>query len=322
MKKKTILFIYCNFSTFVKKDYEILKEKYNVISLHATKNLLKTIFKLLWNTRKVDLVFIWFAGWHAFLAVLFAKIFRKKSIVIVGGYDAACVPQINYGVFCSWWRGRLAKFVYKHVDLILAGSNYLRKEIEKRTSTRNLTVLYPGVNHFLAKSKGRKEQLVVSVGTSKIKNVDTIVETATHLPKVKFLIIGKNGTLFFTKIPPNVKFIGYLPHERVIKYLQKAKVYLQISSFEGMGISLIEAMFCGCIPVVTGVGGQPEAVGEAGFYVPLKNPIATAKAIRSALKKRNGKEVRERAKKLLTLKKRARRLYKLLDSLFVQQKIN
>jgi len=60
------------------------------------------VFKLLALVPKNDLIFVWFADWPAFLAILFTKLFRKKIVVVVGGYDTACVPEIDYGIFCSW----------------------------------------------------------------------------------------------------------------------------------------------------------------------------------------------------------------------------
>jgi len=42
-----------------------------------------------------DITFSWFADTHAFLAVLLSKLFRKKSIVVVGGYEVANVPEIG-----------------------------------------------------------------------------------------------------------------------------------------------------------------------------------------------------------------------------------
>jgi len=63
-------------------------------------------------------------------------IFRKKSIVIVGGYYAAYVPEINYGIFTNRWSAMLAKFVYKHVDKILVVDESLKTEILRNTGLK------------------------------------------------------------------------------------------------------------------------------------------------------------------------------------------
>ena len=78
-------------STFVKKDLEILQKHFEVIPIrwHGKRDLLKIAVGVL----KSDLTFSWFVGDCAAVAVFFSKIFRKKSVVITGGGDIACVPE-------------------------------------------------------------------------------------------------------------------------------------------------------------------------------------------------------------------------------------
>src|SRR5262249_52052304 len=48
--------------------------------------------------RRADLVFQWFATPSA--VVFAARLLRKPSIIIAGGYDVASVPEIGYGQMC------------------------------------------------------------------------------------------------------------------------------------------------------------------------------------------------------------------------------
>ena len=50
--------------------------------------------------------------------------------------------------------------------------------------------------------------------------------------------------------------------------MQNATVYVQASAHEGFGLSLAEAMACGCIPVGYNRGSIPEVIGKAGYIVP------------------------------------------------------
>jgi hypothetical protein len=86
---KKILFVYTNYSTFVKTDFEILSEMHSVkpYQFKPVKGLLKTAWQmllqllfLLLNIWKFDAVFIWFADYHSFLPVLFAKTDWKKVV--------------------------------------------------------------------------------------------------------------------------------------------------------------------------------------------------------------------------------------------------
>jgi hypothetical protein len=86
---KKILFVYTNYSTFVKTDFEILSEMHSVkpYQFKPVKGLLKTAWQmllqllfLLLNIWKFDAVFIWFADYHSFLPVLFAKLTGKNRL--------------------------------------------------------------------------------------------------------------------------------------------------------------------------------------------------------------------------------------------------
>ena len=105
--KKKILFTYSTLSTFVKTDFEILSEKHVVTryQFKPVKGLINTALQfgkqfifLLFGIWKFDMVFIWFADFHSFLPVLFAKILNKKSVVVIGGYDVVKMPKLNFGV--------------------------------------------------------------------------------------------------------------------------------------------------------------------------------------------------------------------------------
>lgn len=78
-----VVFIYYSFSSFVKNDYEILSKHFDVNKVNYRK--IWDVYKILMAVMRSDVSFTWFAGGHAFIAVLFSKIFRKKSIVVAGG---------------------------------------------------------------------------------------------------------------------------------------------------------------------------------------------------------------------------------------------
>lgn len=82
-----------------------------------------------------------------------------------------------------------------------------------------------------------------------------------------------------------VKFLGYIPHQEVPKYLNAFAVSVSVSESESFGVAVVEAEACGVPVVVSNVGGLPEVVkdGETGFIVPARNPEATAEAIEKIL---------------------------------------
>jgi glycosyltransferase involved in cell wall biosynthesis len=68
----------------------------------------------------------------------------------------------------------------------------------------------------------------------------------------------------------HVRFLGTLPNQEVLQVFDQSDVLLLTSEFEGLPVSLLEAMAHGCVPVVTDVpSGIPELVrnGETGYRV-------------------------------------------------------
>lgn len=80
-----------------------------------------------------------------------------------------------------------------------------------------------------------------------------------------------------------VRMPGRCNQAEVRRALHEADVFLLVSLFEGLPLSLLEAMACGCVPVVGDIeSGIPELVvnGETGFRVPLHQPDAFVRRLR------------------------------------------
>lgn len=87
---------------FIKKDYKILKKHFEVHIIDVEKykwKILRYIITLSRMMKKCDLIFSWFADRYATIEVFHSNLYKKKSIVIAGGYDVAYVPEIRYGAF-------------------------------------------------------------------------------------------------------------------------------------------------------------------------------------------------------------------------------
>lgn len=320
---KKILFICFNKSTFVQRDIEILEKHYEVevLEYHGKKDLVKAI-KLI---RKTDVLFFWFADVFYLPLILFAKLFRKKCIVVAGGYDCANVPEINYGQLRFLKNRILLKLMVYLTDKILTVDESLKNDLIKniKISGKNIQTVHLGVdiNNFFNIEKDNKLILTVGIIDSfqriKIKGIDTLIETAKLLHELNFIIIGVNDEMkkeLQSNLPKNVELISILPIEKIIPYYQKAKVYLQISYREAFGIALAEAMACECVPVGTEVGGIKTLIGDTGFYVPYGDAEKTANAIKKALNE-DGKKARERIINLFSIEKREKELVNIINEL-------
>lgn len=65
-----------------------------------------------------DVAFSWWATLDGFFVVLFCKLLRKKSVILIGGYEVAYVPETNYGLLLSPYGRFEVKFVLKNASKI------------------------------------------------------------------------------------------------------------------------------------------------------------------------------------------------------------
>jgi glycosyltransferase involved in cell wall biosynthesis len=270
----------------MQQDYEILSKHYDVEHIQFAG--ITDILKIVTAVRASDISYSWFADVWAFFAVVASKIFRKKSIVVVGGYDVACEHEIDYGMGAkNILRQQMRTLALKYADIVLPVSQFTQHETERHTKN-NIKMVYNGVDLNKFTPHNTKEELVLTAGHNiKLKGIDTFAAAAWHHPNITFIVIGmpedsQAELERYCDIPDNLILIGNVPYNDMAKYYQRAKVYCQLSYRESFGMALAEAMACGCIPVVTDRGAMAEVVGDAGVYVPFGDVDATVLGIEKA----------------------------------------
>lgn len=72
-------------------------------------------------------------------------------------------------------------------------------------------------------------------------------------------------------VSKGVKFTGILQGEELVTELNNNAYLLMPSLVEAFGNVSIEAMACGCLPIVSDNGGLPDAIGKAGLVVKNSN---------------------------------------------------
>lgn len=327
-----ILFIHPINSTFIKKDYELLTKWFIVKSFiyKARKNFIlhiifqsKLIFWLLFNIKKAQLIYIWFADYHSLLPVLFAKIFKKKSYLVLAGYDVVNIPQIQYGSFKNPVRAFFTKYSIKLSTLNLAVVESVAQEAKRKVPDANIEIVYTGYDKNKFYPAAEKEDLVLTVSTGntlqrlKIKGIDIFYEVAKKMPHYHFIIIGlgSNVQSQLGDLPDNLKIIEELDQKELLKYYQKAKVYAQFSMTEGLPNVVCEAMLCECIPIGFNIGGIPIAIGDAGYIVNEREIHNIMNMIELAMNAdiNLGKRARDRIVKKFPIEQRELTLKKLLN---------
>jgi glycosyltransferase involved in cell wall biosynthesis len=159
---------------------------------------------------------------------------------------------------------------------LMACSKHTAQTVEVMTGL-HVNVLYPPVSDSfkLCGNISKTNDVVTVTRISKDKSPETIPQIAKMTPKkVTFTIIGscqahhEFSTLRLLKeciqklkVEQKVKLLINVSREVQRQVLQHSKVYLHpLVKHEAFGISAVEAMAAGCIPVAPDVGGLKEVV--------------------------------------------------------------
>lgn len=270
----------------------------------------------------------WFASWHALLPALCFRLLGKPFVIVVGGYDTACLPGIDYGHQRGGFKRVIARLVMLLATKVIGISEFTMHELRALGIAPAKCALVPlGLDPArYARSAERVPGLVLTTGgvnrsNLSRKGLEAFVRAAALVPEARFLLVGAwmdDAAAHLRELAtPNVTLTGKLTHADKVAWMWRAEVVVQASQHEAFGLSLAEAMLCGAAPVVTNAGALPWVAGEPGVVVASQAPEALAAGIRTALQASRERGARARARVLaaFTAERRAAAIEALLMEL-------
>lgn len=256
----------------------------------------------------------------------YAALSRFHPIVIsCRGTDVLINPQRSKII------AYMTKFVAKRADLIYSVGDHLTgRLIALGADEAKVTTITIGIDgdtfHPNADKEGEirknlgwiENPLVVSIRNfESLYNVELLIRAMPIIVKennsVRFIVAGKGSQESYLKglvgklgMNEYVKFVGFIEHNELPKTLACADIYVSTSLSDGISVSLLEGVACGCFPVVTDIPGNRAWIqdGENGFLVPLDDPKVLADRIILALKNKKFMES-ARKKNMEKVKKQA-----------------
>ena len=336
-------------STFIRTDREILERHFQTRNYRINTTspaayffaLVRLTFFLLLNGRGFDAYYIRFADWHSAIIAFFGRLYRRKFYMVIGGFDVASIPQLNYGAHRDPLRSRMVKYALKHAFCLLPNSPSMIY-YENRFIREKVT--YGGIRHFIPGIRTRievvpngfdhkrfrplpgigKQKMAMTVAVIdgqrafRIKGIDRFIETARQLPGYEFLIVGISAGFLDRiniPIPANLRTMEYTPTEELIRLYSGASVFCLFSLSEGSPNVLCEAMLCECIPVGTDVTSIPGIIGDTGFVVRQNIQRAYTENVRMAFDadQNMGKAARRRITENYNLEQREQKIISLLS---------
>lgn len=302
--KMKLLFIAPQLNGFIKNDLSLLEPRFDITTsvynwynkFLVPYNLAKQFFFLILFCRKFDRIMIHFGGYWSLLPVLFGKIVKIPTYVVLHGTDSASIPSIQYGSIRKFFPRMFCRWTYHHASILLPVSDSLiETENNYSNDSRSLQGIrnyFPDINinyqvihngldidFWKPMESKRKPHAFISVFTIhqfNLKGGDLIIEIARERKDLSFILVGiseKEANRRISNIPSNVHFKGIVNKKELRSLFSSCKMHLQLSLFEGFGLALCEAMLCECVPIGSSVNMIPEIIGESGFI--LKNKDKT-----------------------------------------------
>lgn len=260
-----------------------------------------------------------------------------------------CIPYISnihclneewfeqYGMYTE----RLVN-VLQHARKVIAVSknNLERLQYHLRWGAKNEMVIYNGRPPAYFKEKNETvrqqvrarynipEEAIVSFTAARMEYVKGYHHQIEAMRELKrghfreklFLLWAGTGSLEArlrvmaaeAGLSDNILFLGEV--DTVPDFLDASDMVILASRFEGMPLSVIEAMAKGLPVIATAVGGTPEALGDIGRLLPdpVNDPQATTSALISALRTL-ATDYESRQKIGKACRKRALRLFQMTD---------
>ena len=110
-----------------------------------------------------------------------------------------------------------------------------------------------------------EKQIIYAGRLSKEKGILELLSVAKNLPDdVNLLIVGngpeENKVKLASDHQKNIHYFGYLPPEQTIPLIRGSDILIQLSLFEGISTSILEAMVCKTAIVASNVGGNTELI--------------------------------------------------------------
>ncbi len=224
-----------------------------------------------------------------------ARSINAKMSVSLRGSDINIYPLKNQNCYLSLW---------KRVNKVHSISYSLLEKAKKYglDSSVKQEVIFPAVNTKIFKSKKAQVSLnskktieILTVARLHwIKGIEYIIEAVGKLKSVNvnYTIVGDGIEYERLVLAVNqlnlenkIKLVGYIPHDDIVTFYDKADLYIQYSLEEGFCNAVLEAQAMGVPTIVSDASGLSENIidGKTGWVVPKREPTLLAKQIKNII---------------------------------------
>ncbi|TCS83366.1 glycosyltransferase family 4 protein [Tepidibacillus fermentans] len=275
---------------------------------------MKNVIAKLYQTFPFELIHAHVALPDGVAAIKLKEKFHVPFVVTIHGQDLQHTIYRN-----KKCKAKITETFQKADKIILVSSKLKRIADQEIGYSSKSVVIHNGMNlEKISSTHSKKipsnERMILSVSNLyPSKGIDLNLYAVSKLknkyPNLKYYIVGDGPERDRLRklaedlqIKEHVKFLGRLPHEKALEYMQACEIFSLPSWKEGFGIAYIEAMAFGK-PVIGVVGEGIEDViqqGVTGVLVKPKDVESLVKALDDLLSDpTKGEEMGQNARKMV-----------------------
>ncbi len=211
-------------------------------------------------------------GFHSIVALFFKRFYKKRVIIKV----AATGPLSDFASLKNIFLGKIILKIIRNADRIVTVCSQSKQEAIGEGIPHSSVIQIPnGVDTHCFKpvlSDTKSRNNIIFVGRlDSMKGVDVLIEAFKKLwdegLHAHLDIVGdgpeKNSLQYMVEmmgINDGVSFYGEV--QNVMKFMQKADLFVLPSLSEGLSNVILEAMACGLPVVATRVGGNTDLIQD------------------------------------------------------------
>ncbi len=205
--------------------------------------------------------------------------------------DGYCGPQrrfLRWALFPPAWFNKLRVLACLQTEIAVSQHDYRALRRWYWPLRHKFGWIYHSRIHppTIPAPAGHRTKTIICVGTIGLRKgqtylVDAFSRIAADFPDWNLVLIGRHGeksmletinaTISQTRLAARIRLITQCSNEELAGWLKTAGVFAMPSLFEGLGLSLQEALFAGCPCIASSAGGITDLI-EDGFNGLLVEP--------------------------------------------------
>lgn len=244
-----------------------------------------------------------------YLSIL--KPIHKKPIILSthGGF----FHTKNQEKLKQYYFNTVTKMVLKNVNKVIACSNN-DFHIFDAISSSNLELIENGINveryREICNQQCKKNNFITIGRFSQNKRVDLVIELIRQLkpdfPDIKLRIVGKDydnlkqsyiELIEKDQLQKHIEIVEAPSDDELLSLVADSQYFISASEYEGFGLSALEAMAAGRLPLLSKIPSFEKMINEErnGFLLDFNNMSSTVSKVKNIMKMKNNESIKQSA---------------------------